>query len=119
MQNNWYRFNHWAYIDIFIYFGHYRVTIPPVSFINVAHSFGVKILGTLIFEWDEGGKEAKIMLDGHICYDPEMKFKKNAPEGNKFYARKLIEIARHFGFDGYLMNFEAAVSDTSLLIDWL
>jgi hypothetical protein len=44
------------------------------------------MLGTLIFEWDEGGKEAQLMLDGKIVLNPILKFKKDAPDGNKFYA---------------------------------
>jgi mannosyl-glycoprotein endo-beta-N-acetylglucosaminidase len=50
----WYRFNHWAYIDIFVYFGHYTVTLPPPGLVNIAHQHGVKVLGTLIFEWEAG-----------------------------------------------------------------
>ena len=44
--------------------------------------------------------------------EKEMKFSKEAPEGNKFYARKLAQIAKHFGFEGYLMNFECNIEDT-------
>lgn len=63
------------------------------------------MLGTLIFEWDEGGKEAEMMLSGKISMGNHLKAKE-APGGNKFYAKKLAEVAKHYGFDGYLMNFE-------------
>ncbi|CDW80610.1 cytosolic endo-beta-n-acetylglucosaminidase [Stylonychia lemnae] len=118
------KFNHWQYIDVFVFFGHYTVTIPPPAYTDIAHQHGVKMLGTLIFEWDEGGKEAKLMLDGKISmfYDEneqDMKFRKDAPDGNQFYARKLVEIAKCFGFDGYLMNFECEVKEVETLLTWL
>lgn len=74
------------------------------------------MLGTLIFEWEKGGKEAKMMLDGKIGLNPEIKYQKDAPDGNKFYARKLVEIAKHYGFDGYLMNFECDIKDVEALL---
>jgi len=77
------------------------------------------MLGTLIFEWDEGGKEAHMLLDGQIALNPYIKFRKDAPDGNKFYALKLVEVAKHFGFDGYLMNFECDIKDTEVFLNWL
>lgn len=65
-----YRFVQLDSIDIFIYFVHYTVTIPPPAWIDIGHKHGVKMLGTLIFEqWDDRngiGKEAKVMLDGKL-----------------------------------------------------
>ncbi|VDP04469.1 unnamed protein product [Schistosoma mattheei] len=34
-----FRFVHWHLVDIFIYFSHQFITIPPVSWINLAHSY--------------------------------------------------------------------------------
>ena len=67
------------------------------------------MLGTLIFEWV--GKEAKIFLDGLITAKIDLSPEKSreAEEGNHFYARKLVAIAKHFGFEGYLMNFEVEI----------
>ena len=69
-MKNAYRFVQWNSIDIFIFFGHYTVTIPPPSWSDIAHRHGVKMLGTLIFEqWGDRqsiGKEAKVMLDGKV-----------------------------------------------------
>lgn len=123
-QANWYRFNHWAYIDVFVYFGHYTVTIPPPGFTNIAHQHGVKMLGTLIFEWDAGAREAKLMLNGKQVLHPDVlkkgwKEPKDCTDGSRFYARKLSELARHYGFDGYLMNFECKIKDTDVLLEWL
>jgi mannosyl-glycoprotein endo-beta-N-acetylglucosaminidase len=59
------------------------------------------------------------MLDGKIAFNSDMKFIKDAPDGNKFYAKKLVEIAKFHGFDGYLMNFECEIKNTDLLLEWL
>lgn len=40
-----YSFYHWQYIDIFNYFAHKLVTIPPAVWTNAAHKHGVVVLG--------------------------------------------------------------------------
>ena len=57
-----YRFLKWENIDIFVYFGHKMLTIPPPAYIDIAHTNGVKILATLIFEWDRGNQELIAIL---------------------------------------------------------
>lgn len=42
-----YAFYHWQYIDIFNYFTHNMVTVPPAVWTNAAHKHGVVVLG----EW--------------------------------------------------------------------
>lgn len=61
-KNYSYRFNHWNSTDIFIYFSHHRLTIPPPSYTNIAHQNGVKSLGTFITEGDEGLIDNEILL---------------------------------------------------------
>lgn len=53
-------------MDFFVYFSHERVTIPPPNYTDIAHSFGVKSIGTLITEWEEGEKENKLLLAGDV-----------------------------------------------------
>lgn len=38
-----YRLSHWRHIDVFVYFSHHLVTIPPVGWIQAAHLHGVKV----------------------------------------------------------------------------
>jgi mannosyl-glycoprotein endo-beta-N-acetylglucosaminidase len=37
---------HWPYIDVFNYFSHHLVTIPPRAWIDAAHTNGTKVIGT-------------------------------------------------------------------------
>lgn len=74
------------------------MTIPPPAFTSIAHVHGVQVLGTLIFEWDQGAKEARMLLNGEIGMDPisirlnakdAINGSKKSDEGNRFYAKKL------------------------------
>ena len=103
-----YRFEHWSNIDGFIYFGHYRLTVPPPSWVNQAHRNGSKIFGTLIFEWDDGAREWKDMLDGVVTYQGKLI---DDELGELYYAEKIVEIAKYFKIDGYLMNFESNLKE--------
>lgn len=83
-----YHFTYWDYIDIFIYFSHHRITIPPSAWTVAAHRNGVKCLGTIITEHAIGIRENKKLLNG----------KSQRPF---FYADKLVELACYYGFDGW------------------
>lgn len=93
------RFNHWAYVDIFVYFSHYCVTIPPVGYIHAAHRHGALCLGTLIFEWEAGALQLQKILAS---------FKTRAKA-----ASQLASIAKFYGFDGWLVNVEVALQGGS------
>ncbi|CAL8143116.1 unnamed protein product [Orchesella dallaii] len=90
MENYVYR--NWLLTDIFVYFSHKFVTIPPLGWINAAHSHGVKILGTIITEWDDGVKLCSKML--------------SSDESINRTVDKLCAINEDYGFDGYLLNIE-------------
>lgn len=87
----YYRMLHFMSSSIFNYFSHHFITIPPMSYIKIAHDLGSKILGTIIIEhadlYDsligELGAQEMPILD------------------------KLISILNDKGFDGYLLNFES------------
>ncbi|XP_027334118.1 cytosolic endo-beta-N-acetylglucosaminidase 1-like isoform X2 [Abrus precatorius] len=83
---------HWHLIDVFVYFSHTLVTLPPPCWINTAHRHGVKVLGTFITEWDEGRAACDTLL--------------STKESAQMYAEHLAELAVDLGFDGWLINME-------------
>lgn len=98
-QGMW-RFNHWAYVDIFVYFSHHRVTIPPVGYIHAAHRHGALALGTLIFENADGLADLKQIL-------ASFRLRSKA-------ATQLATVAKFFGFDGWLVNVEVSLASHQL-----
>ncbi|PKI31796.1 hypothetical protein CRG98_047799 [Punica granatum] len=83
---------HWYLMDIFVYFSHDLVTIPPPCWTNTAHRHGVRVLGTFLTEWDEG----------RLTCDKLLLTKESA----EMYAERLTELAVELGFDGWLINIE-------------
>ena len=84
---------HWHLIDIFVYFSHHLVTIPPPGWINITHRHGVQCLGTFITEWGAGTS---------VCNEYFF--------GSKSMAARLADcltsIARIHCFEGWLVNIE-------------
>ncbi|KAI8880245.1 glycoside hydrolase family 85 protein [Backusella circina FSU 941] len=95
---------YWHFVDTFIYFSHKRVSIPPVNWINACHRNGVKCLGTFLVEGNTQMHEMEALLHGpplETVDDPDpMRL------WSPFYADKLVEITKHYGFDGWLFNVE-------------
>ncbi len=87
-----YRLSNWSEIDIFVYFSHRFVTIPPPAWTNAGHRNGVMVLGTIITEWSEGSA---------LCE----RFLANDGSRDKL-VRQLVAIALYYGFDGWLINIE-------------
>ena len=100
------------YVDIFVYFSHKLVAVPPVSWINLMHKNGVKILGTIIVEGDSGP------LNLHKIFKPSL----DSPDA-AFYANQLVLLAKTYGFDGWLLNFESPlpsdIFDLPIFHSWL
>lgn len=44
----------WDIVDIFCYFSHNFVTIPPLSWIHACNRHGALVMGTFITEWEAG-----------------------------------------------------------------
>lgn len=97
---NPYAFYHWQYIDIFNYFAHNLVTIPPAVWTNAAHKNGVIVLGTFITEWDDGATICETFLRDEESY--------------RSAADKLVDISRYYGFDGWLVNIENVLSEVAV-----
>ncbi|XP_068192303.1 cytosolic endo-beta-N-acetylglucosaminidase isoform X2 [Antennarius striatus] len=103
-------FYHWQHIDIFNYFTHNLVTVPPAVWTNAAHRHGVVVLGTFITEWDDGAATCEAFLRDEESY--------------RGVADKLVQISCCYGFDGWLVNIEnplseVAVRNTELFLRYL
>uniref|UniRef100_A0A2P2PM11 mannosyl-glycoprotein endo-beta-N-acetylglucosaminidase n=1 Tax=Rhizophora mucronata TaxID=61149 RepID=A0A2P2PM11_RHIMU len=86
---------HWYLIDVFVYFSHNLVTLPPPCWTNTAHRHGVKVLGTFITEFTEGRAICSKLL--------------STKESAQMYAERLAELAVALGFDGWLINMEVTL----------
>jgi endo-beta-N-acetylglucosaminidase D len=82
------------YVNTFIYFSHKLVCVPPPTWVNTLHRNGVKALGTILVEPQTKDAERLLLRTG-VGHD--MKF---------VLAKTLADIAKHYGFDGYLVNIE-------------
>ncbi|CAF0799991.1 unnamed protein product [Rotaria sordida] len=87
-----YRFFRWHLIDIFVYFSHELVTIPPLVWIDCAHKNGVQILGTFITEFDAGKEICRELLASDDNVDRAVD--------------ALALLMAWYNFDGYLLNIE-------------
>nr|XP_037286765.1 cytosolic endo-beta-N-acetylglucosaminidase-like [Rhipicephalus microplus] len=97
-SQNCYRFHHWQMIDSFVYFSHYLVTIPPPGWISAGHKHGVKVLGTFIVEADPGTKVLNEIREGKLTSK---------------VASQLALVAAAHNFDGWLINIESKMDDSS------
>ncbi|KAF2443645.1 glycoside hydrolase family 85 protein [Karstenula rhodostoma CBS 690.94] len=94
------------YVESFIYFSHKLVCVPPPSWINTLHRNGVKAFGTVLIEPQT--KDTERLLNFITEW-------KNGQEKIKFpLAKQLSDIARHYGFDGWLINIEKPFPQDSL-----
>ncbi|KFK24965.1 hypothetical protein AALP_AA8G048600 [Arabis alpina] len=90
----------WYLMDVFVYFSHSLVTLPPPCWTNTAHRHGVKVLGTFITEWDEGKAICKELLA--------------TKESAMMYAERLAELSAALGFDGWLINIENVIDEVQI-----
>ncbi|KAI8584447.1 hypothetical protein K450DRAFT_216450 [Umbelopsis ramanniana AG] len=104
----------WHLVDIFVYFSHHRITIPPVNFTNACHRNNVLSLGTFIVEWQEGVSELEKFLLGPSKDADFDKEKPSSDMWNPHYADKLVEIAEQYKFDGWLINIESPFAASPL-----
>uniref|UniRef100_A0A1I7T8K3 Mannosyl-glycoprotein endo-beta-N-acetylglucosaminidase n=1 Tax=Caenorhabditis tropicalis TaxID=1561998 RepID=A0A1I7T8K3_9PELO len=87
-----YMFLNWWQIDIFNYFSHHFVTIPPEDYTRIAHKHGVLSLGTFITEWKPGKEICSKILGNEETMEKT--------------ADSLVAVANYYGFDGWLINIE-------------
>jgi mannosyl-glycoprotein endo-beta-N-acetylglucosaminidase len=101
-----YSCQYWQYVDIFCYFSHERVTIPPVTWTNACHTNGVRCLGTIIVEWEKGINEILQLIYGP-SFNPLLESTQRFFDPH--YADILVDLAVYYGFDGYLVNVESSI----------
>ncbi|EFH38707.1 glycosyl hydrolase family 85 protein [Arabidopsis lyrata subsp. lyrata] len=75
---------HWYLMDIFVYFSHSLVTLPPPCWTNTAHRHGVKV---------------KMLA---------------TKESAQMYAERMAELATALGFDGWLINIENDIDEEQI-----
>ncbi|MDO5027429.1 MAG: family 20 glycosylhydrolase, partial [Tissierellia bacterium] len=92
-------FDQWTYVDHMVY---WDGPVPTPDVIDSAHKNGVPILGTLFFNWSSSSVDNGVFAN----------FMKKDENGSYISAKKLAEIAVHYGFDGYFFNQETTGSAT-------
>lgn len=80
----------WGSMDVYVYFSHSRVSIPPRPLIQAAHTNGVQVLATVLWEWDGALEELSSDI---LDYGEES-------------IEELEQVRLENGFDGYLINVE-------------
>ncbi|KAF9133544.1 hypothetical protein BGW39_009515 [Mortierella sp. 14UC] len=104
-----YSIQYWSHVDIFIYFSHYRIAIPPPVWTNAAHKNGVRSIGTIITEWLPGILETDEMVSGpgQTLADENGSDTVDRRWFSKTYADKLVDLAVYYKFDGWFINIES------------
>lgn len=96
---------YWQYLDMIVWSGGSAgegIIIPPSApVVDAAHRNGVKVLGQVFLTVTEFG--------GQPAWVKELVKVEN---GEYVYARKLYEIAKYYGFDGWAINKKTPSDDT-------
>lgn len=98
-----YQPTYWQYMDKLVYWAGSAsegiLIPPPAGSIDAAHQAGVKILGQIFFPPKDFGGEPEWVQELVVKED-----------GKYPYAKKLYEIAKYLGFDGWFINQETSGS---------
>ena len=101
-----YQPTYWQYMDKLVYWAGSAsegiIIPPPAPSIDAAHQSGVKVLGQVFFPPAAYG--------GQQIWVRQMLTVEN---GHYIYAKKLYEIAKYMGFDGWFINEETGGGSTS------
>ncbi|WP_113702329.1 endo-beta-N-acetylglucosaminidase [Nonomuraea lactucae] len=107
LDANYYAFGHWQYVDTLVFWGGSAseglILAPNATVIDAAHRNGVKVYGTVFFPPTVYGGKIEWVRD----------FVRKS--GRRYLvADKLVQVARHYGFDGWFINQETAGGDAAL-----
>ena len=62
-DGNAFEITNWSEVDLFCYFSHNFITIPPQSWVRACRRHKVRVIGTFITEWDAG----RCIIHAMIC----------------------------------------------------
>ena len=104
---DYFAFNYWQYVDVLVFWGGSAgeglILAPNPGIVDAAHRNGVPVLGTIFFPPNVFG--------GNIQWVHDLV----QQDGGTFpVADKLIEVAEHYGFDGYFINQETSGGNAAL-----
>ena len=86
---NVYNFQYWQYVDAVYYYAHRLVAMPPPVWTNVAHRNGVKMFAVVTSDSPGGLPQFSLVFK-----EPRVA------------AEQLCQLARTFGFDGWMFDAE-------------
>ncbi|BCJ55957.1 hypothetical protein Asp14428_74320 [Actinoplanes sp. NBRC 14428] len=104
---SYYAFSYWQYVDTLVFWGGSAseglILAPNATVIDAAHRNGVKVYGTLFFPPTVYGGQLQWVRD----------FVQKS--GNSYpVADKLVQVAQHYGFEGWFINQETGGGNTAL-----
>lgn len=107
---NYYATNYWQYMDTLVFWGGSAseglILAPNPTVTDAAHRNGVRVIGNVFLPPTAYGGRIQWVRD----------FAQRS--GDRFpVADKMIEVARHHGFDGWFVNQETAGGDAALASD--
>lgn len=107
-----YQPTYWQYMDKLVYWAGSAsegiIIPPPAGSIDAAHQSGVKVLGQVFFP--------PYAFGGNQAWARQMLTKEN---GVHIYAKKLYEIAKYIGFDGWFINEESGGATSAEWADFI
>lgn len=107
LDADYYAFTYWQYVDTLVFWGGSAseglILAPNATVIDAAHRNGVKVYGTVFFPPTAYGGQIQWVRD----------FVRKS--GSTYpVADKLVQVAQHYGFDGWFVNQETAGGDAAL-----
>ncbi|EIC76548.1 endo-beta-N-acetylglucosaminidase [Streptococcus oralis] len=88
-----YAFDYWQYLDSMVF---WEGLVPTPDVIDAGHRNGVPVYGTLFFNWSNSIADQEKFAAAL----------KQDEDGTFPIARKLVDLANYYGFDGYFINQE-------------
>ena len=88
-----YAFDYWQYLDSMVF---WEGIVPTPDIIDAGHRNGVPVLGTIFYNWSVSAADQEHFV----------KSLQKDEHGHFPVARKLVDLAAYYGYDGYFINQE-------------